>query len=172
MSRVQSFPPLSAPDARVLILGSMPGVASLQAGQYYAHPRNTFWRIMGTICGFDPAASYPQRVDALRAARVAVWDVLATCTRPGSGDAAIDPLSVTVQPFEVFLNEHPQVSDIYFNGSTAQTLFHRHVWNQLPSTLRDRLQLHRLPSTSPAHAALRWEQKRAAWQVIAAHTGG
>lgn len=171
MSRVQSFPPLSAPDARVLILGSMPGVASLQAGQYYAHPRNTFWRIMGTICGFDAAAGYPQRVAALRATRVAIWDVLAACTRPGSSDAAIDPQSITVQPFKGFLKDHPQINDIYFNGSTAQTLFHRYVWNQLPNTLRDRLQLHRLPSTSPAHAALRWEQKLVAWQVIGAHTG-
>ncbi len=90
MSRVQSFPPIAAPGARLLILGSMPGAASLAAGQYYAHPRNAFWPILAALCHFPADAPYAARVAALQAAGVAVWDVLQSCVRPGSLDTAIE----------------------------------------------------------------------------------
>ncbi len=80
---VRSFAPLAAPDARLLILGSMPGVASLDAGQYYAHPQNAFWRIMGELVGAGPDKSYEERTHILRKRGIAVWDVLKSCVRAG-----------------------------------------------------------------------------------------
>lgn len=160
MSAVQSFPPLARADARILILGSMPGVASLHAGQYYAHPQNQFWKILGQLLGFDPAAPYETRTEALLDARIALWDVLASCQRPGSLDARIHVASAIANDLAGFLAKHPDIERICFNGSTAEDLFRRLVRVQLPhldvSTLR-------LPSTSPAHAAMTPARKLAIW---------
>ncbi len=162
---VRGFPPLADSRARVLVLGSMPGVASLRARQYYGHPRNAFWPIMGDIFGFDAAAPYPQRVDALRAHRVAVWDVLAACERPGSLDADIDLRSVEVNDFAGFLAGHPQLRRLCFNGATAQAMFRRHVLPSLDAPVP--FDMVRLPSTSPANAGMRLADKRRAWQAVA-----
>ncbi|MEZ5639521.1 MAG: DNA-deoxyinosine glycosylase [Burkholderiaceae bacterium] len=160
---VRGFPPLADARARVLVLGSMPGVASLRAQQYYGHPRNAFWPIMGDIFGFDAAAPYAQRVAALRSHRVAVWDVLAACERPGSLDADIDRRSVEVNDFAGFLAAHPQLRRLCFNGATAQAMFRRHVLPTLAAPLA--FDMVRLPSTSPAHAGMRPADKRRAWQA-------
>src|SRR5689334_12191637 len=89
MTRVESFPPIVADNSKVLILGSMPGVASIKVRQYYAHPRNAFWPIMGALFGVDPLLPYPERIARVRAAGVALWDSLQACVRPGSLDSAI-----------------------------------------------------------------------------------
>jgi TDG/mug DNA glycosylase family protein len=156
----KGFPPISLPDARLLILGSMPGQASLAARQYYAHPRNAFWPIMGRLLGFDPAAAYADRATALRAAGIALWDVVHSCARPGSLDASIDRDSARINDFAAFFAAHPGISQVFFNGATAESLFRKAV---LPS-LAAPPDLLRLPSTSPAHAALSFERKLAAWQ--------
>lgn len=165
MVTIRSFPPVAAPDARRLILGSMPGEASLSAGQYYAHPRNAFWRIMGDLLGAGPALPYPARLARLTAAGIALWDVVADCERRGSLDAAIVRESVQANNFRHFFAEHPGIEQIFFNGTAAENLFRRHVLPRLDGVSRE---LHRLPSTSPAHAARGYAEKLAAWSVIVA----
>ncbi|MCG2575482.1 DNA-deoxyinosine glycosylase [Dechloromonas sp. XY25] len=165
MSQVSSFPPVAAPDARVLILGSMPGEASLRAGQYYAHQRNAFWRIMGDLLGAGPALPYADRLARLQAAGIALWDVIADCRRSGSLDAAIVKDSVRANDFGGFFAAHPGVERVYFNGGVAEANFRRHVLPGLPGTT---LHMQRLPSTSPAHAARPYAEKLAAWSVIVA----
>lgn len=166
MTHVHSFPPISDARAGKLILGSMPGTASLAAGQYYAHPRNYFWPIVGRILGFPPDAPYPQRCRALTRSRVALWDVLKTCTRSGSLDSDILEASVVPNDFEGFLRAHPEVRMIFFNGAKAESIFRRHVRPRLPAGLAEIPTL-RLPSTSPANASIPLPDKLARWQAIA-----
>lgn len=164
-ARLAGFPPVARRDARLLILGSMPGMSSLAAGQYYAHPRNAFWSIVGELSGAGPDLPYARRTAALRATRVALWDVVATCRRRGSLDAAIERGSLRLNDFAGFLARHPRIDRVAFNGGTAEALFRRHVLPRLAAaTPPRRLRLMRLPSTSPTHAGLTPARKRAAWR--------
>lgn len=165
MSLSHGFPPVAAPDARVLILGSMPGQASLQAGRYYAHERNAFWRIMGDLLGAGPDLPYSQRLEKLTAAGIALWDVIAACERAGSLDADIVGHSVAANDFGAFFAVHRNIAHVFFNGAAAETGFRRHVLPGLPDLP---LRLCRLPSTSPAHAARSYADKLAAWSAILA----
>lgn len=157
----ESFPPIASPQARILILGSMPGQASLKAFQYYAHPQNLFWKVLGEAFGFDPRADYAIRVAALNAHHIAVWDVLASCHRPGSLDADIDTRSAIPNDLPGFLQQHPHIRRICLNGGAAATLFQRYFKHTLPATL----ECLRLPSTSPANASIPLAQKKQAWQT-------
>ena len=157
------FPPVVAPGARVLILGSMPGEASLRAGEYYAHPRNAFWPIMGTLVGAGPELAYSVRLRTLTAARVALWDVLRSCARSGSLDSAIR--DEQANDFAAFLDAHPGIASVFFNGAKAEQAFLRHV---LPGLGEAAPSLYRLPSTSPANAGTRFAQKLERWRVIEA----
>jgi hypoxanthine-DNA glycosylase len=163
---VRSFAPVAEDSATRLVLGSMPGAASLRAGQYYAHPRNLFWRILGELLGFDHGMPYAGRIAALTAADIALWDVLQSCTRAGSLDAAIERDSIVPNDFATFFARHPRVRRVYFNGSTAELYYRRRVVPRLPPTGVP-LVYARLPSTSPAHAAKSFEEKLAAWRVVA-----
>ncbi len=158
--RIHSFPPLAGRDAKVLILGSMPGQASLAARQYYAHPRNQFWLIMGTLFGFAANASYELRVQALTDAHIALWDVLRSCTRSGSLDTAI----VDEKPNDIpdFLRRHPDIRIVFLNGSKAEACYRRHVQTRIDRPVS----CLRLPSTSPAHAGRSFAEKLAAWQAV------
>lgn len=162
--RLQSFPPVSAPDATILILGSMPGVTSLQAGQYYAHPRNGFWPIMGELAGAGRELPYAERLTRLQAAGVALWDVLQSCVREGSLDTAIDDRSSVANNFEVFFRDHPGIKRVLFNGVKAEQCFRRQVLGQ--QAIPDGLEYVRLPSTSPAHAGMTLARKQEAWRQI------
>lgn len=166
MRRVRSFPPLEDARARVLILGSMPGAASLAARQYYAHPRNLFWPIMGALFGAGPDLPYAERSRVLGAKGVAVWDVLESCVREGSLDSAIEEDSIAVNDFEGFYRAHPGIECVFFNGAKAEAAYRRYVRPSLGGAARDIGGL-RLPSTSPAHASLSFEQKRRAWAKAA-----
>jgi double-stranded uracil-DNA glycosylase len=141
----------------------MPGIESLRAGQYYAHPRNAFWRIMGDLVDASPELPYSTRTRRLKSAGIALWDVLAACVREGSLDADIDTDSIIANDLPIFLARHPRITHVFFNGATAERCFRIHVQPMLETGT---LQLQRLPSTSPAHAALDYRRKLQAWRVI------
>lgn len=167
MPHIQSFPPIADTTANILILGSMPGKESLRAGQYYAHRRNAFWTIMGELVGATPDLPYATRTQKLKSAGIALWDVLASCTRHSSMDADIDAASICPNDFSSFLLKHPGITHVYFNGSMAERCFHKHVWPMLSALLEQRsLHCRRLPSTSPANASIPYERKLDAWKII------
>ncbi len=170
---VSSFDASSDAKARVLVLGSMPGVASLEAVQYYAHPRNSFWRIMESLFAISSDQEYEQRLSGLRKHHVALWDVLRSCSRPGSLDSDIRATSEVPNAFADFLPQHPDVHTIFFNGRKAEQVFKRKA---LPQMLRQRpelesrlarIRLIALPSTSPAMASLSFSDKLEQWQTVA-----
>ena len=163
MPHVKSFAPIENADAKILILGSMPGEASLKAGQYYAHPRNLFWRIMGELLDTGPDLPYSQRVEALKSARIALWDVLRSCRRKGSLDSSIDHGSLTPNDFGKFFRCHPQITHIFFNGAKAEECFRKYV-RLIAGT--GHIEFLRLPSTSPANASIPYEGKLEAWRAI------
>jgi hypoxanthine-DNA glycosylase len=160
--RVRSFPPVVGSTPKVLILGSMPGRASLAAAQYYAHRQNAFWRILDALGVLDAALPYEERLAALTRAGIALWDVLATCERPGSLDASIVAESETPNDVAGLLRRHATIGWVLFNGTKAETAFRRHVRGQLPAEVVTRLDCVRLPSSSPARA-IPFEAKLAAW---------
>lgn len=164
MARVRSFEPLVGRQPRILILGSMPGIASLQAVQYYAHPRNAFWPIMAELFGIDPTASYSQRVAELSRHPLILWDTLQACHRPGSLDSNIDAKTARANDFPELLKRFPEIRAILFNGATSEKYFKQLVLPNLPQKLE--LTLLRMPSTSPAHAGMDFEQKLSAWRQL------
>ena len=166
---LEGFAPIARADARVLILGSMPGAASLAAGEYYAHPRNAFWSIIEAVWDIPRSLPYTERARSVQARGLAIWDVVARCRRPTSLDADIDRASVVVNDFAGFLGRHPGIRQIAFNGAGAEALFRRHAWPSLPEALQQLPRL-RLPSTSPAHASLALEAKVDAWRALRRHT--
>lgn len=160
----RGFPPVVGRAPRVLILGSLPGQRSLAERQYYAQPQNAFWRIMGALVDAGPEHPYAERVARLEARSIAVWDVLASGQRPGSLDAAIVKSTVVVNDFAGFFARHDGIELVCFNGKTAAALYARHVLPVLapPAAAIARVDL---PSTSPAHATLGFEQKLARWSA-------
>lgn len=167
MPRIASFPPAVPAAPRALVLGSMPGVASLRAGQYYAHPRNAFWPLMEALFAVPLSAPYSTRLAALGEVGVGLWDVLAECERDGSLDSAIAPASVAVNDITGLLANHVGLRVIALNGGTAARLFDRHVAPVLGSRLAA-MRVLRLPSTSPAHAARSLMEKAEAWAALSA----
>ncbi len=163
MPRATGFAPIEDASATVLILGSMPGKASLAAGEYYAHPRNHFWPIMGALVGAHPGLSYEERLRMLKASGIALWDVLKSCVRNGSLDAHIEEASVIPNDFNAFFLRHPDIACLFFNGAKAEQCFRRHVQPLLESRP---LQYRRLPSTSPANAGPSYEKKRDVWRAV------
>jgi TDG/mug DNA glycosylase family protein len=159
--RLHGFPPIADRRAHILILGSMPSEASLAAGEYYAYRHNQFWRIAGALCNFAPGDSYARRQAGLRRCRIALWDVVQSCIRAGSLDAAIEADSIRVNDFTAFLAAHPSICRICFNGRLAESAWRRRVAPTLakPRALEYRL----LPSTSPAHAGMSYRAKLEIW---------
>ncbi len=157
------FPPVARADARILILGSLPGQRSLRAGQYYAHPQNAFWAIMQEITGV--AGPYEQRCEALLERRIALWDVLAASVRPGSMDSDIDIESAKVNDFEKFFSTHRGIEMVAFNGKKAAQMFQRFVVPDEPGWPKH---FETLPSTSPAFASMAVTEKLAKWRSIIA----
>lgn len=158
--RSSGFGPLASDNTRVLILGSLPSQRSIADNQYYAHPQNAFWRIMAELAGAH--GSYGDRCVALQKQGIALWDVLASSVRPGSLDADIQVSTAEVNDFERFLVTHGAIERICFNGQKAAKIFSE----QVPQGVVDsRIQLTTLPSTSPAHAAMRFGEKLELWRI-------
>lgn len=156
---LDGLPPIADVRARVLILGNMPSVMSLAAGEYYGNPRNAFWRIAAELFGFAADDPYPHRAHALRRHDVAVWDVLRHCRRIGSLDSAVEPDSMVPNDFGVFLADHPSIKRVFFNGAAAERNFARLV------RVDAAISYVRLPSTSPAQT-MSYADKLAAWRVV------
>ncbi len=165
LSEKRGFPPIASADAQLLILGSIPGELSLQKQQYYGHPKNAFWAIMGSLVNIPADASYTQRKSALMASGIAVWDVLHYCQRTGSLDSGIDMATVSTNNFSHFFTAHPIIKTVCFNGGMAEKLYKKHVLPTVQAYAAD-IAYVRLPSTSPAYAAMTVAQKTQAWRVI------
>lgn len=159
------FAPIARADATRLVLGSMPSKLSLQHQQYYGNPRNAFWGICAQALSFDVQGPYAQRCLRLIDARIAVWDVLYACVRKTSLDADIEEDSIVANDFATLLLKSPDLQSIYFNGATAERLFRRYVLPQLSGCMTGK-SMQRLPSTSPANAALNFDAKVARWAVV------
>ena len=149
-----SFPPVWRADARLLILGSLPGEVSLKRAQYYGHPQNQFWRLIGRVLGREMPEGYDTRLAALQDVGVALWDVVRTATRIGSLDARIRDHEAN--PLRDFVSALPQLRAVAFNGATASAIGRRALGQ--PS----RVTLVTLPSSSPAYT-LAFERKAEAW---------
>lgn len=157
--RLRAFSPIEAPDARVLILGSMPSRESLERQRYYAHPRNQFWMLICRLLNEPCPEDYLARRRILLAHGIALWDVVDSCKREGSADSAIR--EVVVNEFGPFFAVHPCIHTIIFNGEKAYQLYEKYVLNSVTGI---ELSLIRLPSTSPAYA-VSFEDKLKAWQL-------
>ena len=159
------FAPVIGRQAQILILGSMPGAASLAVNEYYGLPRNAFWPIMGELFGAGRELPYPERLAILKEQGIAIWDVLKACERNGSLDSAINLRTAKVNDFPGLFRRHRSIRRVYFNGSKAAEIYRKRVLPdvqlQAPYLSHDRL-----PSTSPAMATLNFEQKLAAWSVL------
>jgi TDG/mug DNA glycosylase family protein len=162
MARVaaEGFPPVARGDARVLVLGSLPGARSIALQQYYAHPQNAFWPIMRELFGIG--GDYASRCDQLLENRVALWDVLHRSVRPGSMDADIQLGSAVANDFHGFLGDYADIRLIVFNGKKAEQLFTRLVG---ADDVVDGIVRVGLPSTSPAYASMPFSGKLAAWRI-------
>ncbi len=165
MKNIAGFPPIENAKAKILILGSMPSEVSLQKQQYYGHDRNAFWPIMMKLFSGQTDMDYCQRQQILTGQQVAVWDVLQCCQRQGSLDANIEMASVRTNDFSTFFSQHRKIKAVFFNGVKAETMYRKQVLSSLPEKY-EYLHYHRLPSTSPAHAAMSLEEKTERWRAI------
>ena len=165
------FPAVEPKRARVLILGTLPSAESIRQGEYYAHPRNAFWPIMGALFGAGRELPYAARLRQLAARGVMLWDVLQAAQRPGSLDSAIHPRRRIANDLPALLARHPELELIAFNGAPTEALFRRHAAAACGSRLAGVARV-RLPSTSPAHASRTLAQKLAAWRAALASGGG
>ena len=148
--------------ARILILGSMPGAASLAAQEYYAHPANRFWPLMTRLlCEAETPSSYPERLAMLLRHHVALWDAIDVCDRAGSLDS--DIRNATANDFTVFLKTWPKIRTIGLNGGKAYATFEK---ANRPLLTRPGLRILKLPSTSPANARWRMDDLVAAWSDL------
>ena len=152
------LPAVVGANPQVLILGSFPSEKSLDTGEYYANTRNQFWRLLGSLIGFDAELPYTERIDAVTGAGVALWDVVHSCRRVGSLDANIDRKTLVLNDFNAFLGHHPTIERGFVNGLTAYTLFQQ-ADIALPAT--------RLPSSSGA-LTMSFADKLALWRAIRA----
>lgn len=159
------FPPILGCQANTLILGTLPSQQSLIKGQYFGHPRNAFWPIMGKLFGAGPEIAYTERARMLSGSGIAVWDVLKSASRPGSMDAAIDEETALPNDFGTLHENHPELQLLCFNGQAAGRLFRKLVPMEIQESFAA-VRFVTMPSTSPAYAAMGFEEKLQRWTAI------
>ncbi len=164
MTLVHSFEPIVGRDPSIVILGSMPGVVSLQAVQYYANPHNAFWAIIAELFGIDTECNYESRIRQISRSPLILWDTLKACHREGSLDSKILRQQVEANNVAGLVEQHSSLRVIAFNGAASAKYFDQLEKHRLPAN--HRLELIKLPSTSPANAAMNFEQKLAAWRKL------
>lgn len=164
--RVASFPPQVGKRCRVLILGSVPSLRSLELHQSYGHARNLFWPFMGELFDAGPELAYARRIARLHARGIGIWDVLEHCERRGSLDGDIIRASEVPNDIPGLLARHPETALIALNGSKAAEVFRRHIAAQVAPARSATLQVLTLPSTSPANASMPRAVKLARWRVL------
>lgn len=160
--KINSFPPVTASQTKVVILGSIPGVRSLADQQYYAHPRNAFWPIMAQLLGWPALPEYPERLARLQNQGVSLWDVLHGCYREGSLDSAIDKQTEQPNLLAPWFDQMPNLTLVGLNGGTAYKRYQQHFVK--PGLHPSHATYIQLPSTSPAYAAMSFDDKLARWQ--------
>ena len=165
MPSLKSFNYVASESALILILGSMPGIESLNQQQYYAHPRNLFWEFMGEMFDFDEALPYQDRLNLLKHNKIALWDVVSECRRKGSLDSNIDISSTEVNDFSLFFKRYTRIHAVFFNGRKSEELFNRFVIKPLPP-LPISLNYYSIPSSSPANASMNKQIKFEKWLQI------
>lgn len=165
MNHIHSFHPIVSNSCTRVLLGSMPGKASLAAQEYYAHPRNHFWQFMEELFGIPSASNYAERCSQLLNNGVAMWDVLKTCTRSSSLDSDILISSAVPNDFDAFFTRFDSIQAIYFNGAAAEQLFEKKVAGGLSGPAAG-LPRYRLPSSSPANASIPRPVKLQAWGAL------
>ena len=157
MSRFSSFPPIVDKSSKILILGSVPGVKSLQMQQYYAHPQNNFWKLMFHLLDTEFSSDYHTRLQLLKKHRIALWDVIESCERKGSKDTDIK--SEIDNDIQELINSHPNIKIIFCNGQKSYKNLLKVVGKNfiIPIVV--------LPSTSPLHT-IKFEEKLEQWKII------
>ena len=164
--RVASFRPQVGAGCRVLVLGTVPSLTSLEMQQSYAHPHNLFWPFMGRLYEAGPDLPYAERIMRLHAAGVGIWDVLKHCERPGSLDSSILVESEVANDIPGLLEAYPTIEAIALNGAKAHQVFARRIGPLIPSARLERIEILALPSTSPANASIPREVKLESWRAL------
>jgi len=167
MPLVHSFEPIVGRNPRIVILGSMPGVVSLQAVQYYANPRNAFWAIIAELFGIDIDGSYQSRVEQISQLPLILWDTLKACHREGSLDSKILKQQIEANNIAGLVEQYSALRAIAFNGAASEKYFNQLEKHRLPAS--HQLELIKLPSTSPANASMNFDQKLIVWRQLLDH---
>ena len=164
--KVSSFPPQVGAGCRVLVLGTVPSLRSLELRQSYGHAHNLFWPFMGALYGAGPELPYAQRIALLHRAGVGIWDVLKDCERPGSLDSSILPRSEVANDIPALLDVYPTIQAIALNGAKAQQVFARRIAANIRAERLQRIEILALPSTSPANASIPRDVKLERWRSL------
>jgi len=159
LNLLTSFQPIIDERSRVLILGSMPGIESLRLQQYYANPRNQFWKILYELFETPVSQVYEERISFIKSKKIAVWDVIENCYREGSLDSKIR--EEKVNDFSALFKAYPDILTVLFNGGKAYEIYKRWIGFGTSSNLT----FHKLTSSSPANTK-RYEEKLKEWEVI------
>ncbi len=160
MDILRGFPPVIDDTSTVLILGSMPGPASLKHQQYYGHPRNQFWPIIFTLLGRTAASDYRKKRQLLLDHGIALWDVIGSCRREGSSDGSIR--EIIPNDIDNLFSQYPGIAALVLNGQKAEQCYRRLIRLSCPASGHAGI---RLPSTSPA-CTLSYREKLQAWSAV------